>query len=161
MGLFSDLRRSIRQSVDGAIDKISPELGQLNRKANEKLENLGQTVANGVFNSPLINNHIRSGTNESELDRADHLYVQRSVYTHHGLYLGNGRVMHYIKGEDGIGITSLEDFAKGSKIHVRNSSKYYSSDEVISRAYSRLGENDYFLLMNNCENFVNWCRNGD
>jgi hypothetical protein len=155
MGIFDGIRRWF----EDAIDQISPELGQINRRANEKIENLGQTIGNALTSSPLINNHIRSGKDYSELSVADHLYVQRSVYQHHGLYIGNGEVAHYIKGT-GIGITSLEVFADGDNIHVKNTSMYYSKEEVINRAISRLGEQDYFLLMNNCENFVSWCRNG-
>jgi hypothetical protein len=36
----------------------------------------------------------------------------------------------------------------------------YSPEEVVRRARSRPGENDYRLLTNNCEHFCNWCLNG-
>lgn len=35
--------------------------------------------------------------------------------------------------------------------------KRYSADEIVSRARSRLGENSYSLLFNNCEHFAIWC----
>jgi hypothetical protein len=36
----------------------------------------------------------------------------------------------------------------------------YSPAEIVRRARSRLGENDYRLLTNNCEHFCNWCLSG-
>lgn len=33
----------------------------------------------------------------------------------------------------------------------------YSADEIVSRARSKLGENRYSLLFNNCEHFAIWC----
>lgn len=38
--------------------------------------------------------------------------------------------------------------------------KLYSPDETIERARSRLGENKYSLLFNNCEHFAIWCKTG-
>ena len=45
---------------------------------------------------------------------------------------------------------------------LRKSSKYrlYSPEETISRARSRIGENRYNLLTNNCEHFAIWCKTG-
>ncbi len=36
----------------------------------------------------------------------------------------------------------------------------YSPEEIVRRARSRLGENDYRLVTNNCEHFCNWCVSG-
>lgn len=38
--------------------------------------------------------------------------------------------------------------------------KYFSNEETIKRAKSRLGENQYSLYSNNCEHFAIWCRTG-
>ncbi len=35
----------------------------------------------------------------------------------------------------------------------------YTAKETVSRARSRLGENSYSLLSNNCEHFAIWCKN--
>ncbi len=35
--------------------------------------------------------------------------------------------------------------------------KRYSADEIVSRARSRLGEDSYSLVFNNCEHFAIWC----
>jgi len=36
----------------------------------------------------------------------------------------------------------------------------YSPEEIVRRARSRIGEDDYRLLTNNCEHFCNWCLHG-
>lgn len=38
--------------------------------------------------------------------------------------------------------------------------KLYSPAETLRRAKSRLGENSYNLVFNNCEHFVVWCKTG-
>jgi cell wall-associated NlpC family hydrolase len=55
----------------------------------------------------------------------DHLVSLRLGYTHHGLYLGDGRVIHYSGFSDGwtsgaIEIVSLSDFEGGSKTYVKS-----------------------------------------
>lgn len=36
----------------------------------------------------------------------------------------------------------------------------YSPEETVQRAYSRLGEEKYSLISNNCEHFAIWCKTG-
>lgn len=96
---------------------------------------------------------------EAEPQVGDHLYVSRVGYTHHGLYIGDGKVIHYLMEK--VKEDTLETFADGSKIRIRPESESpacYSSDEIVDRAYRRLHENNYNLLVNNCEHFVRWCR---
>lgn len=38
--------------------------------------------------------------------------------------------------------------------------RVYSGKETVQRAYSRLGENKYSLIFNNCEHFALWCKTG-
>ncbi|MDE5831871.1 MAG: lecithin retinol acyltransferase family protein [Desulfovibrio sp.] len=47
-------------------------------------------------------------------------------------------------------------------LHFKDLSSYhlYTPEETISRARSRLGENRYNLLFNNCEHFAIWCKTG-
>ncbi|OON93224.1 MAG: hypothetical protein ATN31_06860 [Candidatus Epulonipiscioides saccharophilum] len=91
----------------------------------------------------------------------DHLWVWRLGYTHHGIYIGSGKVIHYLK--ERVKEDTLENFARGSKIRIRpyeDSPAHYSQHEIICRARSRIGENNYDLFSNNCEHFVRWCRCG-
>lgn len=38
--------------------------------------------------------------------------------------------------------------------------KLYSPEETVERALSRVGEDKYHLLLNNCEHFAIWCKTG-
>lgn len=96
----------------------------------------------------------------------DHLVTPRTGYTHHGIYLGDGQVIHY-KGfsegfkRDVIGITPLAEFSCGHEIQVESHLlRRFSREESIERAYSRLGEDWYDVILNNCEHFVYWCITG-
>lgn len=95
-----------------------------------------------------------------------HLATSRRGYSHHGVYIGRGRVVHY-SGLSGfwqcgpVEEVSLRQFAHGRPVRiVDHLEPLYSPEEIVRRARSRLGENDYRLLTNNCEHFCNWCRSG-
>lgn len=47
-----------------------------------------------------------------------HLVAFRLGYTHHGIYIGRGLVVHYLRDE-GITIATLEDFADGQTVRAR------------------------------------------
>lgn len=44
--------------------------------------------------------------------------------------------------------------------HTREKRKVLSTDETIRRAGSRIGEENYNLITNNCEHFAMWCKTG-
>ncbi|CAG7644914.1 hypothetical protein PAESOLCIP111_04844 [Paenibacillus solanacearum] len=96
---------------------------------------------------------------DPHLEKGDHISVYCG-YMHHGLYIGNGLVIHYTKsnGKGRIQVDSLETFKNGKAIEQRHSSLKRSRDEAINKAYGRLGESQYNLIFNNCEHFVTWCR---
>ena len=93
----------------------------------------------------------------------DHVVTPRIGYTHHGLYLGNKQVMHYEGSSLGdlsgrITQVSLEQFCQGNGCTVREYPiRIYGRKESVQRAYTRLGEAQYDVLLNNCEQFVAWC----
>lgn len=91
-------------------------------------------------------------------DEGDHIYVQRIGYTHHGIYIGHGRVIHYLN--DGVQENSLEVFADDRKIQQGKSNSKYSKSEIANRAKGCIDQNNYNLLWNNCEQFAIWCRTG-
>ena len=98
--------------------------------------------------------------------KGDHLVSSRLGYDHHGLYIGNGEVIHYsgfseLFDKGSIEVTTLEDFEQGSSSSVKKHLvSIYDANERVERAYSKLGEDSYNLIFNNCEHFVNWCFNG-
>lgn len=94
--------------------------------------------------------------------KGDHIYVDCGAYTHHGIDCGDGTAIHYI-GERLKGVisrTSIDSFTSGKKVFVRHYRTYDDSDLIITRAESRLGEDKYDLLFNNCEHFAAWCKTG-
>ena len=97
----------------------------------------------------------------------DHLVSSRGVYTHHGLYAGADRVIHYAgnaqKGGPGpIEETSFLQFCDGNSFTVRvYADRKYTPQQSVDRAMARLDEDDYCVFANNCEHFVEWCINGD
>jgi len=96
-----------------------------------------------------------------------HLVTQRRGYSHHGIYVGNGRVLHYAGLCRGLHTgqveeLSLEHFGAGSDVEVRiGLLPCFTGEEVVRRARSRLGERRYRLLSNNCEHFCTWCLYGE
>jgi Lecithin retinol acyltransferase len=97
-----------------------------------------------------------------------HLSTRRLGYRHHGLYAGEGRVLHY-RGmhrwrwwqRGPVEEISLAQFALGRGIDVVCSpAAPFEGTDAVERARSRLGENCWRLWSNNCEHFVTWCLTG-
>jgi hypothetical protein len=103
---------------------------------------------------------------EQEPPLGAHLTTARWGYNHHGVYVGHGRVVHY-SGLSGfwqcgpVEEVSLPRFLDGHPVRiVPHPESPFSPEEIVRRARSRLGENDYRLLTNNCEHFCNWSLSG-
>jgi hypothetical protein len=97
-----------------------------------------------------------------------HLVTPRFGYEHHGIYVGNGRVVHYaglsrallLRGP--VQEVSLEEFADGRAVSIKSRPlPRFAPAEIVARARSRLGENRYRLTSNNCEHFCEWCLSGE
>lgn len=102
----------------------------------------------------------------------DVIVADRGLYKHYGIFIGNGRVIHYSAG---IGIeldadkakiieTSLVDFLDGSALFVEESDEpgAFPPDRVVERARSMVGRlhGEYNIAFNNCEHFTHWCKYG-
>ncbi len=101
--------------------------------------------------------------------KGQHLVIKKAAgsYTHHGLGLGNGRVIHYsgladdLSGDGVVEELSLDDFAKGKEITIKyHEERIFNAEDASLRARLRLGEAQYHVLHNNCEHLVEWCING-
>lgn len=114
-------------------------------------------------------------TAKKVLKKGDHIYCVRSCYSHHGIYDGNGGVYHYSNTESNdngwlidentmVSYSSLEEFVNtdyaelNTKINVRYYKTDLTGDEIIERCKSRIGEQKYDALYNNCEHFAYWAR---
>lgn len=98
------------------------------------------------------------------MSRGDHVYVRRRrPYSHHGIDCGDGTVIHYV-GERGavrrVERTTWESFADGSDVDVRSYRVRLPVDEIVRNAESRVGDEGYHLVMNNCEHFATWSSTG-
>ncbi|KAA0089618.1 hypothetical protein CIW54_06250 [Paraburkholderia sp. T12-10] len=104
--------------------------------------------------------------NEIELPLGAHLVTHRAGYSHHGIYVGNGRVIHYsgfctTLRRGPVEEVSLARFAGAHPVVVSDETNArYVGREAVQRARSRIGENRYRLLTNNCEHFCTWCLDG-
>jgi cell wall-associated NlpC family hydrolase len=94
------------------------------------------------------------------------LTSRRRGYVHHGLYAGDGRVIHYA-GYDRhfrrgpVEEVPLERFAGGRGWQVKPwTTPTHAGASAVQRARARLGENRYSLWSNNCEHFVEWAIGG-
>ncbi|MEM8678516.1 MAG: lecithin retinol acyltransferase family protein [Planctomycetota bacterium] len=103
--------------------------------------------------------------------RGDHLFVYCGGYSHHGIDLGNGEVIHFdatpvrkvlTTGPDKpcIRKTDVTTFASGRPTYIRTYHLCDDAETVVLRAESRLGDTGYTLFDNNCEHFAVWCKTG-
>lgn len=145
--------QEIRKKTEEIANKIHPKLGKKVKQINnfkDSIKNLkNANLLSDIFYNEKINPKL-----------GDHFFVERIGYTHHGIYTDYG-VIHYL--QSGIDCTDIYTFAQGKKIHIvseKESPLSYSKKEAVKRAESRIGEKEYNILINNCENFVRWCRNG-
>ena len=102
----------------------------------------------------------------------DVLSVNRGIYKHYGVYVGNDTVVHFSGGEGFelsakracIRKTSLENFRKNDEIQIETRCcESYSRKETVMRALGAVEteKGKYALPWNNCEHFANWCRYGE
>ena len=106
---------------------------------------------------------VSTAMRETHFPLGAHVVTPRRWYTHHGIYVGAGQVVHYEglssslrRGR--VAKVSLAVFAHGHPVRMHDESNVaYSGIEVVTRACSRLGEDAYDLLRNNCEHLCSWC----
>jgi lecithin:retinol acyltransferase len=126
---------------------------------------LAAVAANGGAGSGRRQRRALASCNREPAPGA-HLETSRIGYRHHGVYVGGGRVVHYVgflrsRRAGVVEETTLAGFAVGHSVRVvEHPESHYSAQEIIDRARSRVGEREYRLLDNNCEHFCNWCITG-
>jgi hypothetical protein len=110
----------------------------------------------------------RGSLGDHEPPLGAHLVTPRFGYAHHGIYIGNGKVVHYaglsralvLRGP--VEEVTLDRFADGREVWVKlRPLPRFAPDEIVARALSRLGEDRYRLTTNNCEHFCEWCLSGE
>lgn len=110
--------------------------------------------------------------NHENLQPGDHLWIRKKGYSHHGLYLGENDVgeplvAHYAGWVNAfqsgpLEITDLENFCRHKPIYIRQyHHRTYSREDSVLRVLTRLGEEQYAVLHNNCEHLCHWAIMGD
>ena len=121
----------------------------------------GRTPARDAVEAPWAAEWFVTAGAEPPL--AAHVVASRSWYSHHGIYVGNGKVVHYPGLSRGLRAGPVEEisvaeFAFGRPLRVRpHVGARFDRLAVVARARSRLGEDSYRILSNNCEHFSEWC----
>jgi len=95
------------------------------------------------------------------------LVTPRRGYTHHGIYVGDGQVVHYAglsrswrRGP--VQVVSLSEFSSGRGVWMKwTPTARYVGTLAAQRALSRVGEDRYRVMTNNCEHFCAWCLDGE
>jgi hypothetical protein len=108
----------------------------------------------------------RSLEQDEEPALGAHLVTPWMGYAHHGIYVGDGNVVHYgalvydvIRKP--VEEVTLARFAGGRPVFViSHAEPCLDPAETVRRARSRLGEKNYRLLTNNCEHFCEWALHG-
>jgi hypothetical protein len=107
------------------------------------------------------------GPCDADLPLGCQLVTPRRGFTHQGIYIGRGRVVHYAGLSRGwrrgpVEVVSLAAFAKGREVRIaRTPCSRFTAEQVVYRAQTRVGENAYRIATNNCEHFCTWCLDGE
>lgn len=153
---FQNLKKELKNDIKDGIYKRNYKIG----KFVDDVDRLSATTKNGYkeIRKVLPKSRHKSERYGEYLTASDHIKVVRLGYTHHGIYIGNDKVIHFKQNK--IQVATLEKFQLGSPYIKIASAKLYTDTEIIQRARKRVGEQDYNLFLNNCEHFVTWCRSG-
>src|SRR5262249_55575168 len=128
-------------------------------RANAARSSRGPTMNNAIHTLSAAT-EVAPAACGLKLQPGAHLVTPRFGYEHHGIYVGNGKVVHYaglsrallLRGP--IEEVSLEAFADGRAVAIKSRPlPRFAPDEIVARARSRLGENCYRVTTNNCEHF--------
>ena len=71
----------------------------------------------------------------------------------------SGLVPHKIQAQTSFNMSDT-DYNGSIGLKKTRNFKLYSPEETVTRALSRVGEDKYSLLLNNCEHFAIWCKTG-
>ena len=114
------------------------------------IDTLGMVISN-------VGDGLLAVNDRDKLKFGDHILCPRGLYSHHGIYIGNGKVIHYDGDPErdekyaNISIASLDVTL------VEHDEIKFTREEIVARAYYRLGEMKYDLFNNNCQHFALWC----
>ncbi len=102
-----------------------------------------------------------------ELIAGDHIYVKRKgyFYTHHGIYAGNGQVLHFKgaikeKKDPTVILSDIDTFLNDGTLQRRHYKHRLPHSKSLQMARAHLDQKGYSLVFNNCEHFATYCATG-
>jgi hypothetical protein len=122
--------------------------------------------------SPVVSDHVRVATRLHSCrlgiePLVSHLSVRRIGYTHHGIALGDGTVVHFTgeplsKWDACVQRTSREDFLRGGEAREENVPPQLMLHRslIALLALLHVGMRRYHLRDRNCEHFATYCQSG-
>jgi hypothetical protein len=150
---------------------INQELLSKDQLKRHIINSIIESQNNKIFIIRNPFNYLFYKLNIGSLLYVDNYFINYNAYQHYGVYIGNGKVIHFapLEGHDisfknaVIHETTLSDFLKGRPLQIdtRSIEKKFPGDEIVKRARSRLGRKNYNLLTNNCEHFARWSATGE
>lgn len=188
--VVSDCVWNLYDKSEEALDLADRRMQRRFKKWSEKEEPFNALLGLEKFKGSPIKDRVKVVFTKKEPERktvaeyGDIIGVDRGIYQHYGIYVGDNRVIHYSGSHvdfdlrDYKNITIREDdmsrFLCNSKeyfvfdceakeiqsLFSKNLLIAYSPEETVERAKSKLGENKYSLPLNNCEHFAIWCKTG-
>jgi hypothetical protein len=135
------------------------------RRHESQMSKTAETTVNAMDHD--LPSHDMTPTHRAHWPVGAHLVTPRRGYTHHGIYAGNGMVVHYAGFSRSLRRGPVEQvpqsvFAAGHPVRIEPATRpAYTGDEAARRACSRIGENRYRLITHNCEHFCDWCLHGE
>lgn len=130
----------------------------------------------------MVNNSLIIDVTDNDMEtwvkkkpeKGSHIRVNRGLYFHHGVYIGDGQVIHFTGREEDSVLdwskpevieTDLNYFLKDGVLEVKEYNDeelkdLYPVDHIIVYAKACLGDKGYNLAFNNCEHFANTCTLG-
>ena len=112
--------------------------------------------------------HAKPGRlTEANLLPGDHICVRRTrrFYTHHGIYVGDGKVIHVTgsireKIDPEVRETDLSRFLKGGTLKRWKHEQRLPASETVRIAKRHISDKSYSMIWNNCEHFASYCATG-
>ena len=103
----------------------------------------------------------------NDLNAGDHIYFRRRglLYSHHGIYAGDGMVIHFKgiekeKRNPTVIISDIDNFLNNGRLRRRSYKKRRQHSETLQIAREHLNKKEYSLAFNNCEHFASYCATG-
>lgn len=172
----TDVFGTIAEEITEAGEYMQKRLKDLEEENEQFEEDMKSAFAMRGFHNNLFEDSVIESWEFKRPVLGDHIRVERynGLYYHHGIYIGNNKVIHFAPTSGGEIInwseaqvieTSLDEFLKGGEVEVRQYTdaeltELYSPKEIVQNANHCLGYTNYNLIFNNCEHFANSCTTG-